>query len=589
MHIFRYISLVFTSLALLCGCVKNVPEAPEPELSYSVPFTLSVQHEPDTRASFSGSAISAGNYVFAEGDKLYITGGFDNEQVAHINGVLEIASGATTGAAVFSGDLDIDTGYEPESNTVLYATLVGASQVAPNGSFFTITDNKVSGSPAYPSSISASTPLSELVEKYSHFTSTFTYDVHHISLTQQSVFLNFELKCYRSDLSLSGVSPTVQVDLKAGSVGTPVIQSVTDVPVGGNSIISTIEFTAVVPSGASLQDAQTWINNNGGIHCEPDFASDLVLSANHYYHVLRSDVEEFTVEAPSTGQGATVAFNYVPVQFRKYSNGAWTTWADYTSTVFLSAGDKVSFRGQNASYANTGGSTPLITVTNAVYVYGDIMSLICDENWDQQSTVSANAFKQAFKGCTNINIHPDKDLCLSAETLGTSCYEGMFYGCTSLTKSPVLPATTTTASCYKSMFEGCTSLTSAPALGATTLAANCYQAMFKGCTSLAAAPVLPALTLVTNCYRDMFNGCSSLRSVTCMATSGINTDYSTTTWLNGVPNTLADHGVFIYNSSVIAGTDWPRSYNGIPTYWLCRNGFVPEFPVNPPFDPEVDF
>ena len=589
MHIFRYISLVFTSLALLSGCVKDVPEAPEQVATFSVPFSISVQHEPETRASFSGSVISSGNYLFAAGDKLYITGGIDNEQAAHINGVLEIASGANTGAAVFSGDLDIDTGYVPTSNTVLYATLVGSSQVSPNGTFFTIENNKVSGSPAYPSSISASTPLSVLVEKYSHFTSTFTYDVRHITLTQQSVFLNFELKRYRSDLSLSGVSPTVQVDIKAGSVGNPVIQSVTDVPVGGNSIISTIEFTAVVPSGASLQDAQTWINNNGGIHCEPDFASDLVLSPNHYYHVLRSDIEEFTVEAPSTGQGATVAFNYGPVQFRKYSNGTWTTWEDYSSTVFLSAGDKVSFRGQNASYANTGGNTPLITVTNAVYVYGDIMSLICDENWAQQSTVGANAFKQAFKGCTNISIHPDKDLCLSAETLGTSCYEGMFSGCTSLTKTPVLPATATAASCYKSMFEGCTSLTLAPVLGATTLATNCYQAMFKGCTSLAAAPVLPALTLVTNCYFEMFRNCSSLRSVTCMATSGINTSNSTTDWLNGVPNTLADHGVFIYNRAVTAGTEWPRSYGGIPTYWLCRNGFVPEFPVNPPFDSEEDF
>ena len=559
---FRYITLVFTTLAILCGCVKNVPEAPEQLATYSLPFSISVQHEPETRASFSGSVISSGNYVFAAGDKLYITGGIDNEQVAHISGVLDISSGATTGTAVFSGNIDIDSGYVPESSTVLYATLVGSSQVSPNGTFFTITNNKISGSPAYPSSISASTPLSELVEKYSHFTSTFTYDVRHITLTQQSVFLNFELKRYRSDLSLSGVFPTVQVDIKEGSGGNSVIQSVTDIPVGGNSIIATIEFTAVVPSGASLQDAQTWINNNGGIHCEPDFASNLVLSANHYYHVLRSTIDEFTVEAPSNGNGATVTFNYSPVQFRKYSNGAWTTWADYTSTVYLSAGDKVSFRGQKTSYANTGGNTSLITVTNDVYVYGDIMSLICDENWVQQSSVGENAFKQAFKGCTSINIHPDKDLCLSAETLGASCYEGMFNGCTSLTKAPVLPATTTAASCYKSMF--------------------------KDCSSLAAAPVLPALALVTYCYYEMFRNCSSLRSVTCMASSGINTSNSTTNWLNGVPNTLADHGVFVYNRA--AGAGWPRSEHGIPTYWMCRSGFMPDFPEDdPPFDPEEDF
>ena len=34
----------------------------------------------------------------------------------------------------------------------------------------------------------------------------------------------------------------------------------------------------------------------------------------------------------------------------------------------------------------------------------------------------------------------------------------MFYGCTSLTKAPALPATTMAQSCYASMFYGCTSL-----------------------------------------------------------------------------------------------------------------------------------
>ena len=533
MHLFRYITLVFTALAILCGCVKNVPDAPEQELTYSVPFSISVQHEPETRASFSGSAISAGSYVFAAGDKLYITGGIDNEQVAHINGVLDIASGATTGEAVFNGSLDIDNGYVPESSTVLYATLVGASQVSPNGTFFTITNNKVSGNPTYPSSISASTPLSELVEKYSHFTSTFTYNVRHITLTQQSVFLNFELELYRNSLTLTGESPTVQVDIKSSN-GNTVLQSVTGVPVGGNSTISTMEFTTIFPSGTSLQGAQTWINNGDGVHCEPDFSNTLDLEANHYYHVLRSAIEEFTVEAPSTGQGATVTFNYgySTVEYRKYSGGTWTVWQAYSGAISLSAGEKVSFRGQSSSYANTGGNipidnndyaitsgTPLITVTNRVYIYGDIMSLVCDSNWARHSTVGENAFKYAFSGCTNLTIPDDKNLVLSAETLSSSCYEGMFSGCTNLSKVPILAATSSVpARAYYGMFQGCSNLVTPPAsLPATTLGNQAYCQMFANCANLTSAPTFPSTRGTfsgTQIFYRMFAKCQRITAVT---------------------------------------------------------------------------
>ena len=262
-----------------------------------------------------------------------------------------------------------------------------------------------------------------------------------------------------------------------------------------------------------------WIDNNGGIQCEPNLAPDLDLAANHYYRVLRSAVEDFTVEARSSG--ASVTFNYVTdgnIQYRKYSGGNWTDWQSYSSTISLSAGEKVSFRGQRTSYTNNG-STPLITVINPVYIYGDIMSLMCNANWVRQSSVGANAFKQAFKSCANIDIHPDKDLFLSAETLDTSCYESMFQACTSLTKTPVLPATTLASSCYSNMFYGCTSLASLPAnlLPATTLenAELCYNGMFQGCTGLTSLPagLLPATTLEFACYRHMFEGCTGLQSV----------------------------------------------------------------------------
>ena len=87
----------------------------------------------------------------------------------------------------------------------------------------------------------------------------------------------------------------------------------------------------------------------------------------------------------------------------------------------------------------------------------------------------------------------------------------MFYGCTSLTTAPSLPATTLAISCYGYMFYGCTSLTTAPSLPATTLANYCYRSMFYGCTSLTTAPSLPATTLANVCYGYMFQGCKKIK------------------------------------------------------------------------------
>lgn len=50
------------------------------------------------------------------------------------------------------------------------------------------------------------------------------------------------------------------------------------------------------------------------------------------------------------------------------------------------------------------------------------------------------------------------------------CYFGIFFGCSSLTQAPDLPATNLAFGCYGMMFYDCTSLTQAPALPATTLA-----------------------------------------------------------------------------------------------------------------------
>ena len=176
------------------------------------------------------------------------------------------------------------------------------------------------------------------------------------------------------------------------------------------------------------------------------------------------------------------------------------------------------------------------------------------------TTLANYCYQNMFVGCTSLTTAPG----LPATTLADYCYNGMFQVCTSLTTAPSLPATTLANYCYRGMFQGCTSLTTVQqTLPATTLAHNCYGGMFQDCTSLTTAPELPATTLVQNCYDSMFYRCSYLNYVKCLATSGINTNNSTSNWLNGVSSS----GTFVKASTAT----WPTGGNGIPTNWTVQS------------------
>ena len=138
----------------------------------------------------------------------------------------------------------------------------------------------------------------------------------------------------------------------------------------------------------------------------------------------------------------------------------------------------------------------------------------------------------------------------------------MFYGCTSLTTAPTLPATTLAQYCYQYMFYGCTSLTTAPVLPATTLASSCYSYMFRGCTSLTTAPELPATTLESSCYNYMFYGCTSLNYIKAMFTTTPSTTY-TRSWVTRV----ASSGTFVKNN---AATWDVTGVNGVPNGWTVQ-------------------
>ena len=271
------------------------------------------------------------------------------------------------------------------------------------------------------------------------------------------------------------------------------------------------------------------------------------------------------------------------------------TWTGYTSSTggsgitlaTLNKGDRLLIKGENSTYG-TSSNYNRFNSTGQFEVKGNIMSLVSGDSFANADEITGtytfnklfyqrtgltstenlilpataltlSCYNSMFYGCTSLTVAPE----LPATTLATGCYGGMFHGCTSLTSAPsVLPATTLAESCYEEMFNGCTSLTTAPELPATTLADNCYFHMFYGCTSLTKAPELPATTLADYCYLEMFYDCTNLNYIKAMFTTTPSTTY-TANWAYGV----ASSGTFVKN----AAAQWDvTGVNGIPTGWTVE-------------------
>ncbi len=233
-----------------------------------------------------------------------------------------------------------------------------------------------------------------------------------------------------------------------------------------------------------------------------------------------------TIEAKEAGTTVTFNNNYAydedsglgkPVTYQINGGELKTIQAKTTATIALSdVGDKICFYGNNSRYHynNSQGtiSSPkaILLCDKECFVYGNMMSLVDSEGFENAKKVKTCAFETFFANNTKITNKPGVDLVLPATTLANRCYDAMFYGCTGLTSAPTLPVNTLAKYCYESMFYGCTGLTTAPVLPATTLAEGCYRDMFENCTGLTTAPVLPATTLAKGCYSSMFYRCTGL-------------------------------------------------------------------------------
>ena len=206
--------------------------------------------------------------------------------------------------------------------------------------------------------------------------------------------------------------------------------------------------------------------------------------------------------AKEANSSVTLSGKTLQLEYRTNTNVEWQNYSLGTTINLANIDDWVEMRNRGLQTTINGGHQ--FTMTGKISASGNIQYLL--DKTGELLSVNNSCYNKLFYQCTSLITAPE----LPATTLANKCYYNMFYGCTSLTTAPNLPATTLAGECYYNMFRGCTSLTSAPSLPATTLAEGCYYAMFGGCTSLTTAPNLPATTLAPYCYTNMFADSTSL-------------------------------------------------------------------------------
>lgn len=135
-----------------------------------------------------------------------------------------------------------------------------------------------------------------------------------------------------------------------------------------------------------------------------------------------------------------------------------TTWSAYTLSTYINlanVGDKVYFRGNNATFSESQNTYYYFAVRNSqeVELSGNVMTLL--DKTGQLLSVPSYAFYQLFS-----SIKTKTAPTLPATTLASGCYMQMFYGCTLLETAPELPATSIASQAYYRMFDGCTALNS---------------------------------------------------------------------------------------------------------------------------------
>ena len=233
-----------------------------------------------------------------------------------------------------------------------------------------------------------------------------------------------------------------------------------------------------------------------------------------------------------------------------YSTDNGQTWNTMTVgsgaqslSVTLNSGETAIWKGICTSWISggTGGTySSYIHASGDFEVEGNMLSLCYGDNFQNYTGIGRRQIRTMFWSATTLVNAENLVIPITSVKAdgadGTFALESMFYGCSNLVKGPKeIP-----------MISG-------------TVPSGVFAQWFYGCTKLTSAPPLNYTSLVQRHYYYMFYNCSSLKSITCLATSGINSSSSTDHWVSGISSS----GTFYKKR----GASWPTGNNGIPSGW----------------------
>ena len=268
------------------------------------------------------------------------------------------------------------------------------------------------------------------------------------------------------------------------------------------------EFTTTVAQSATT----IRVSNSDFVSANVSFDNIDVVPDNHFW-VLAVE-------------NCTVKLNYVDLQYKIDGVRDWTDYKQ-NDPIALTAGQKISFKGGSKKSKKTRTTDSAFSCTGGKFkVGGNFASLMVGHDYPKEGAdKTGDRFINFFKGHTN--LIDASNLELPMLTLSTNAYKSMFDGCTSLKHGPqVLPATNLGETCYRNMFFNCSSLEDTPAMEDTP--------------ALRATPILPATKLKKGAYQRMFYGCSKVNYIKMLSKEDYSDDAffsDGTNWCAGVAAT----------------------------------------------------